>query len=436
VAMVQKQEQPAEPALPAAGVPVAGADETPAPRNENAAVVMPVETQPAQSTELGNGKENTTPPAEKAAMPDEAAMPTAPAPPAVPTAPTASMPAAHIPAPAPADGSTRAAAAAVESKDPVGFVGGEGVLLRLAEAPGPAGAAAEWTFFPVGSPLGKREDLLVPPTFQPELHVRGVTIRLLPETRAVLSMDDDGTPRIEVVFGRAVARASRPDSRLGVTAAGLVGTVDAGLLNPVAIEVELDRLAGADPVNTPPQVRSRIYAASSGLAWRQTTAGGLPVERPLNGIDAQGLLDAGTSLEWNSVAADRASLSRGRTLPTWIESGPRPARIEKSAGESLAAKVAATTPLARALRELAADKRAENRMLAAATLALIGEFDDLVEQLSAESPGRKLEQRQWSQFQSATVPLALCTDMAPAVTPPASTVIVESGVPSVTLSPI
>jgi hypothetical protein len=46
-------------------------------------------------------------------------------------------------------------------------------------------------------------------------------------------------------------------------------------------------------------------------------------------------------------------------------------------------------------------------MLAASTLALLGEFDDLVEQLSAEAPGRKLEQRQWSQLQNATVPLAL-----------------------------
>ena len=209
-----------------------------------------------------------------------------------------------------------------------------------------------------------------------------------------------------MVFGRAVARASRADARLGITAAGLVGTIDAGLLNPVAIEVELDRFPGADPVNTPPLVRSRIYAASS-LAWRQTAAGGQPVERPLEGIDAQGMLDAGMSLEWSSNGPGRVAVVRNRVLPGWIESGVRPARLEKSAGESLAAKVATTAPLARALRELAADKRAENRMLAASTLALIGDFDDLVEQLSAESPGRKLEQRQWSQFQNATVPLAL-----------------------------
>jgi hypothetical protein len=131
------------------------------------------------------------------------------------------------------------------------------------------------------------------------------------------------------------------------------------------------------------------------------------VERSLEGIDAQGMLEAGMSLEWSSNAPGRVAVVRNRVLPSWIESGARPERLEKVAGEALAAKVVASVPLARALRELAADKRAENRMLAASTLALIGEFDDLIEQLSAESPGRKLEQRQWSQLQNATVPLAL-----------------------------
>jgi hypothetical protein len=323
--------------------------------------------------------------------------------PSAPAATPASAPAAApAPAPAPAFASD-ASDAAAEPQDSVGFVGGEGVLLHLSAQAG----NAEWTFFPVGSPLGKREDLLVPPAFQPELHVRGVTIRLLPTTRAVLSLDADGVPRIEVVFGRAVARASRADARLGITAGGLLGTVDAGLLNPVAIEVQLDRMPGADPASTPPLVRSRIYAASQGLAWRQTAANGLPVEQPLEGIDAQGMLDAGMSLEWSSNDAGRVSVVRNRGLPAWIESGSRPDRLERSASEALAAKVAAVAPLSRALRELATDRRVENRMLAASTLALLGEFDDLVEQLAAESSAQKLEQRQWSQWENATVPLAL-----------------------------
>jgi hypothetical protein len=412
VALAQLQEPRVAAEQPAAVAPVADADK--AAVSQDNAGGMPAEMQPPKKaepdtepdTESGNepkpSDEAETAPDAGAGMPAAAVAGSAPM---AATAPVvAAMPATQTPASAPVETSAPpAAAAAAEPQDSVGFVGGEGVLLRLAEGDDPV----EWTVLPVGSPLGKREDLLVPPSFQPELHVRGVTIRLLPETRAVLLVDADGTPRIEIVFGRAVARASRADAKLGVTAAGLAGTIDAGLLNPVAIEVQLDRLTGADPVNTPPLVRSRIYAASSGLAWRQTTAAGLPIERPLEGVDAQGLLDAGMSLEWNSAAPERAALVRNRTLPAWIESGVRLEKRDRSAGEALAAKVAATAPLARALRELATDKRVENRMLAASTLALIGEFDDLVEQLSAESSGRKLEQGQWSQLESRAVSLAM-----------------------------
>jgi hypothetical protein len=393
----QQPVVPPAPPVPAAEnvSPAAAAAEPPAATEEDPPTQQPPQAGPVQEAV------KETPPMTPPAVAGNAVEPV---PPAAPPAAMAAVPApAEAPLPAAVQVPEPAAVAANDPQDAVGFVGGEGVLLHLAETP----ETPAWTFFPVGSPLQKREDLLVPPAFQPELHVRGVTIRLLPETRAVLSLDSDGVPRIEVVFGRAVARASRADARLGITAGGLLGTVDAGLLSPVAIEVQLDRFPGADPANTPPLVRSRIYAASRGLAWRQTAAGGLPVERPLEGIDAQGMIDAGMSLEWNSNGPGRVAVVRNRALPAWIESGARPDRLEKSAGEALAAKVAATAPLARALRELAADKRAENRMLAASTLALIGEFDDLVEQLSAESPGRKLEQRQWSQFQNATVPLAL-----------------------------
>ena len=381
---------------------VASVEPPPAPAVENASPPPEASDATAATTEVPPAQ-----PAEEAAPPAHPVAAVAAVEPlndpAVPPAAMAAVqPATEATPPAAPQGAEQAARSA-EPQDAVGFVGGEGVLLHLTES----SETTAWSFFPVGSPLQKREDLLVPPAFQPELHVRGVTIRLLPETRAVLSLDADGVPRIEVVFGRAVARASRADARLGITAGGLLGTVDAGLLSPVAIEAQLDRFPGADPASTPPQVRSRIYAASRGLAWRQTAAGGLPVERPLEGIDAQGLLDAGMSLEWSSNGPGRVAVVRNRVLPSWIESGVRPERLEKLAGEALAAKVAAAAPLARALRELAADKRAENRMVAASTLALIGEFDDLVEQLSAESPGRKLEQRQWSQLQNATVPLAL-----------------------------
>lgn len=402
VASVEEQPPVVQPAPPAAepvnaavaeGEP-AGATEVaePAQPVEPAEPSAPPETKPATEEAAARATAEPPPPAVAMAVVPAPAAEAPPVPADVPTPPAASVPAA-------------ASADAAASQEPLGFVGGEGVLFRMTDVVDPEGMA-EWNVFPAGSPLATHEDLLVPPTVQGELHVRGVTIRLLPETRAVLSLDADGTPRIEVVFGRAVARASRADARLGVTAAGMIGTVDGGLLNPVAIGVDLDRTVGADPASTPPQVRSRIIS-SRGLVWRQTAAEGRPVEQPLEGIDAQGMLDAGMSLEWSSTVPARVSAARMPTLPAWIESGVRPDRLDKAAGETLAAKVTATAPLARSLREMATDKRAENRMLAAATLALIGAFDDLVEQLSAEAPGRKLEQRQWSQLEGSSVPLAL-----------------------------
>jgi hypothetical protein len=290
--------------------------------------------------------------------------------------------------------------------DPVGFVGGEGVLLRL--APDASGAEPRWTHFPAGSQLAVGEQFLVPPLSQCDLHVRGVKIRLLPETRVGLALDADGTPRLELAFGRAVVRSSRADARMGITAAGLVGTIDAGLVEPVAAEVRLDRPLGDDPATVPPQVTARIGAGPRGIVWRQTMPDGRPAEPPLEGIAAQGLLDAGTALEWTSTAPDRITVDRRAGQPPWVEVGLRLDRTDKSAGEALAAKVAATTPLDRALKELAADRRrVENRMIAAATLALLGDYDELVEQLSADAPGRKLEAGKWSALEAASVPLAL-----------------------------
>ena len=395
---VARVEQP-EPVVP----PVENAETPPAHEAAETTVAAEAAAEPMSLEQTANVPEEQSPesPAPELSHPDEPAPEAsdAEAPGLAATGRATDSAIEVVEIPLPVTEAPDPAFAATDSPDPVGLVGGEGGLLRQS-------AASEWSFVPVGSALGKREDLLVLRGFQPELQVRGVTIRLLPQTRAVLSLDTDGTPRIEVVFGRAVAQASRADTPLGITAVGLVGTVTAGLVSPVAVEVELNRDPGTDPTSTPPLVRSRVYA-SRGLAWRQTAGGGLPAERLLEGIDAQGMLDERMSLEWSSAEPSRISPVRNRVLPPWVGSGSRPDRLEKTASEALAAKLAAATPLTKALHELAIDKRTENRTLAASALALIGDFDDLVEQLAAEAPGKKLEARQWSQLEAATVPLAL-----------------------------
>jgi len=414
------------PAPPRAEPPAAAIAPAPEPVAEAAAAEAPPEPPPedraAEPAPPEPAAEPAAPPQPVANAPFGPAPPPA-APPEAPRVPfgdalaiAATPPPAVPPAPAPATSApaateqqaspfdapvaaANAAATAVAPADAAGFVGTAGVLFHRVTA---AGQAA-WEFFPANAALAAREDLIAPAGFHPDVNIRGLRIRLMPGTRATVSLDPDGTPRLAVAFGRAVVRASSGDARLGVTADGLSGTIVAGLTEPVGVSVELERFAGADPSTEPTRVRAGIVAASGGIVWRQ--AGGATA--PLAGIAPEGMLEARTAIIWDNTKPGAAAIERLTALPDWVAGVPQQGRLEKAAADALAGKVAAVAPLDRALRELATDRRVENRIIAATTLALLGEYDDLVEVLAADASGRKLEGRQWLMLEADTVPLAL-----------------------------
>jgi len=325
-----------------------------------------------------------------------ATVPTIPGPTAPgPTVPGPTVPGPTVPGPAGAAAAGQDAAAAAA----IGFVGDGGLLLHRVVEDG----QQAWARFPADSPLGGREEMLVPPGFRPSITVRDVTIRLLPCTRATVSLDPDGTPRLEVVFGRAVAQARPSDARLSISAGGMSGTVMAGLSEPVAIHVELQRPPGVDPAAEPARIRAGIAAVRGGIKWRQA-AGNAGL---LEGITAEGMLESRTAIEWNSLEPGRVAVVRHTGALDWAEGLPGPERVEQRACEALAAKVAATAPLGRALRELSTDRRGENRMIAVETLALLGEYDDLIELLCEDKDSRKLKENQWLALEAMTVPLAM-----------------------------
>jgi hypothetical protein len=248
-----------------------------------------------------------------------------------------------------------------------------GLLLhRPAGEPNAAGQSS-WKPLPQNAPLATREQLLAPPFCRPEVTVDGVAIRLEPNTLATLARDADGAPRLEVVFGRAVVRSNAARPRLGITAGDLVGVVTDGLREPLCVEVTLERAAGTEAAATPSRVRATVATIKSGIAWRQSQADGSAATQPLTGMDAETQLEAGRKLVWDSL-------------------DPAKAAVE---------------PLEKGLRELAKDSRSENRMAAAATLALLGDYDELVGLLSAETADRRLQEGQWSRLVDMTVPLAL-----------------------------
>ena len=410
-------------ALEPAAIPTEPVSQQPAIDAPAVAVVQPPAVAPMPATAEPDATQPATPPATPPAAPqpspDPVEMPRVPQGDALAiAAPIAAVPAAQVPAqPVPA-------AQAVQGELPsqaespfnepttksppgnpaIGFVADNGILLHKVVQPTVAGAAARtaWVPFTAGAVLEPREEVLVPAGAYPEVSVGGVMIRPLPGTRATLTQDSDGTPRIEIAFGRVVARASRGGDHLAVIAGGLSGTIVEGLIKPVAIEVDLERQPGGDPMLDPARVRALISTASGGIVWKQSAVDG----ELLAGIGPEGMLDARHSILWDDARPKVAAVVR-QPSPAWLDTLTQSDRIERGASEALAARLATGTPFDRALREMSADRRAENRMLAVSSLGLLGEYDELVELLASEGAGRKLENRQWLALESSTVPLAL-----------------------------
>lgn len=286
----------------------------------------------------------------------------------------------------------------------IGVVGPGGVLLHRVLRAG----RQTWAYFPAGEPLAEREDLVVPPGGDAEIDVGGIGVKLLRGTQATLSIDSDGTPRITVVIGRIIARGMTADRQLGITAGRLHGMVTAGLTEPVAAAVELERRPGDDPAVDPARMVATIMSTTGGLGWRQQPMAGPDDQSTglLGGIAEEGMLEARSALVWDSTRPDRAVTER-RTSLGWAAGAEPIDPLARRAAESLAAALQQARPLFDSLHDMAINHRAENRTMAAATLALLGEYDELVILLSADRPGDQLEATQWLALEAATVPLAL-----------------------------
>ena len=404
----------------------------PQPAVEPAAAVEPapaVEPRPAESPAIPAGadpvSESSPPPApppaappadaaaEPAAVANEPTEPPTPAPAPPPAAVAARVPqgealaiaapAAAVPAP-PQPVLEEPAAPPATAEPVAGVVAGPFVLL-VASAAEPQQPLV-WQPRRAAAPIPLPAELVSPPFSQPELVIGRVRIRFAPSTRAALMTDTDGTVRLEVLFGRAVVVAEDPAARLGITAAGLVGRVRDGLDAPLGVEVVLDREPGSDPATVAATRRARLVSAG-GIVWEQTTDDGVPPQEPLRGFDPEGRIPAGTLVEWSSVTADAVVANRVAAVPGWVAGNSDIEAADHQAAVALAARLPADGPVQPALEQMAADPRGEQRVLAAATLALLGDYDEAVRQLAAENRGRELYAGQWAKLESLAVPLAL-----------------------------
>lgn len=375
---------------PAREVAVVKPAVNPPPAIDAPAAVEPARDAPAPASEPAV----ETPPA--------VAEPAREAPAAIAAVPLPQMqPAADEPFPDEPDEPAAPPAAAAPAPPP-GMVAEGGAILHVVRD----GDQARWQSLPAGSPLAAVEEFIVPAHAYPRI-VRGdVSIRLQPGTQAALTTDDDGTPRLEIVFGRAIAWTEAAEATLGITAGALAGVVTLGARQPLGVEVELVRSPGDDPAVVPPGRRASL-ATVGGIRWRQTEINGGPPGQPLAGIASEQPLPPRGGLSWNSADPGAAALDPAAGMPEWMNRTAPATRLDRTAAEALAAALAADRPAEESLRELAGDRRIENRMAAAATLALLGDYAPLADLLCDERPGEKLSDSQWEAFEAATVPLAL-----------------------------
>lgn len=393
---------PPPPANAVASEPVVSAPAPATPPADGADAAAP----PAVSTSVGppptpaaSEATGAAPPMADAAAPPNLGMPRVPsgdalaivAPPAVPEPAGAAPPPGQPPA--------AAELARDASGDIEAVVRAGGPLLHRGEIDG----AAAWLVLPADEPLADREDLLAPPWCHPVVTVGGITIRLEPGTRAVVSRAADGMPQLELVFGRALVSGAAADARIGVLAGGLCGVVSGVMRQPAGIEVLLERLPGQDSL---PTRRAVVHAGGAEKVWRSVAVSGGPP--PLAGLPPEVLLAPRAAIAWDEGDPAVARLVPPAAEPAWMLESSAGDRLERAAVRALVAALAAE-PAARAddvLHRLAADRRTENRMIAAATLAFMGDYRELVALLAAERP-LGLNETQWTTLEQLAVPLAL-----------------------------
>lgn len=252
-------------------------------------------------------------------------------------------------------------------------------------------------------------ELLAPAAGRPGLLVDRVRIGLVPQTRATLSRDADGLPRLEIVFGRAVVAGDRVDLRLGIVAGGLAGVASGSPAELLGVEAALPRAAGADPVATTAERQTRLVTAGDGIDWLQTEASGGQRSMPLQGLEPRARIPGGSAVEWRAGVAAAAVVRPLDARPAWLALEPPADRTAQAAARGLSSGLAGGGDVRPQLVGIAEkDVRVENRMAAIATLALLGDYEELVRALVAEEKQpRSLKAGQWTALEGQAVPLAL-----------------------------
>jgi hypothetical protein len=251
------------------------------------------------------------------------------------------------------------------------FIAANGVVLLRLDA-----NSGQWDRVSSNAPLAAGDKLLVLPTYRPTITLStGLTLQLCSETMIELeAANAGGVPGIKLFFGKIVAMTTGyPGAQLRLElgpAKGIVTFIDADAT--LGAEVRLFHPFGIDPEKVHPQMSADLYDVSGELLW--TSSGGAATK-----------LTALQRLPLVANAADSQPVGTAATipaLPPWIDRETLTSS-QASASAKLAEDLAdEKRPLLQTLREFAESQRIEHRLLAAQSLALLDQFDPMIDGLN------------------------------------------------------
>jgi hypothetical protein len=232
-----------------------------------------------------------------------------------------------------------------------------------------------WERVPASAAVTAGEKVLALPGFRPTVSLNsGVTLRLIGASQVtMLPPDAADVPGIAVDFGRIVVMNT---GRAGSQIRFRIQDIDAKLTfgDPsavAAIEVYPVTLTGNDPEGITPPLIGRLYAASGGVEWEDLSGGAK------QSLDAPRVVDV--------ITPPPGFPSPSGELPTWATGAEEPAQIEQLAADFVVKSLPPGQPARLALKEFAENRRIEVRALAARSLALLGDYEPLIEALNLES---------------------------------------------------
>jgi hypothetical protein len=175
------------------------------------------------------------------------------------------------------------------------------------------------------------------------------------------------------VYGRLIIlTVGKPDMKIKLTmggGSGVISFLDAEAT--AAAEVRFYREPGTNPEKTEPELSATVYSTTGSLEWNEKGHKAVTMKAP------QRLLLAGEP-SWAAAGEHE--------LPRWVASEPV-SPLDTRAAQMLNQALDEKRPVAPVLREMADQttslgRRAENRSLAARSLALVDEFEPFIDLLN------------------------------------------------------